>query len=179
MASKQNAPITDIDISEFETSKQEFIKNVRLGYEKFLTDNGVDLESEIRAKLLGEKKAKKLAKKQESFRVTRLGIVSDMLCELEYKFSDKINEFYGDLLDVEIISEWYYNDCNVTIELVWSDKTLCITNYDGILKISGGEKGLRKYIKSNTELIRDFINISDEYYYLNDEYYTSSSKNSE
>ena len=179
MASKQNAPITDIDISEFETSKQEFIKNVRLGYEKFLVDNGVDLESEIRAKLLGEKKAKKLAKKQESFRVTRLGIVSDMLCELEYKFSDKINEFYGDLIDVEIISEWYYNDCNVTIELVWSNKTLCITNYDGILKISGGEKGLRKYIKSNTELIRDFINVSDEYYYLNDEYYTSSSKNSE
>lgn len=177
MESTQNASITDI--SQFENSKQEFIKNVRLSYEKFLTDNGVDLESEFRTKLLNDKKAKKLAKKQETYRVARLGIVSDMLCELEYKFSDKINEFHGDLLDVEIISEWYYNDCNVTIELVWSDKTLCITNYDGELKISGGKKDLRKFIKSNTELIRDFINVSDEYYYLNDEYYTSSSNNSE
>ena len=177
MASKQNVSITDI--GQFEISKQEFIKSVRLSYEKFLMDNSVDLESEIRAKILQDKKAKKLAKKQETYRVARLGIVSDMLCELEYTFSDKINEFYGDLLDVEIISEWHYKDCNVTIELVWSDNTLCITNYDGELKISGGKKDLRKFIKSNTELIRDFINVSDEYYYLNDEYYTSSSKNSE
>jgi hypothetical protein len=173
-------------VEQFETSKQEFIQNVRRGYEQFLKDNGVDLESEIRSKVLEEikqKKAKKLEKKQqeklESFRVIRLGIVSDMLCELEYTFSDKINEFYGDLIDVEIISEWYYNDCNVTIELVWSDKTLCITNYDGELKISGGKKDLRKFIKSDTELIQNFIDVSDEYYYLNDEYYTSSSKNSE
>ena len=170
-------------VEQFETSKQEFIQNVRRVYEQFLTDNGIDLESEIRGKVLQEikkKKAKKLEKKQqEELRVIRLGIVSDMLCELEYTFSDKINEFYGDLLDVEIISEWHYNDCNVTIELTWSDKTLCITNYDGELKISGGKKDLRKFIKSNTELIQKFIDVSDEYYYLNDEYYTSSSKNSE
>jgi hypothetical protein len=170
-------------VEQFESSKQEFIQNVRRGYEQFLKDNGVDLESEIRGKVLQEikqKKVKKLEKKQqEELRVIRLGIVSEMLCELEYTFSDKINEFYGDLFDVEIISEWYYNDCNVTIELTWSNKTLCITNYDGELKISGGKRDLRKFIKSNTELIQKFIDVSDEYYYLNDEYYTSSSKNSE
>jgi hypothetical protein len=170
-------------VEQFESSKQEFIQNIRISYEQFLKDNGVDLESEIRGKVLEEikqKKAKKLEKKQqEELRVIRLGIVSDMLCELEYKFSDKINEFYGDLFDVEIISEWYYNDCNVTIEFTWSNKTLCITNYDGELKISGGKRDLRKFIKSNTELIQKFIDVSDEYYYLNEEYYTSSSKNSE
>jgi hypothetical protein len=170
-------------VEQFESSKQEFIQNVRRDYEQFLKDNGVDLESEIRGKVLQEikqKKAKKLEKKQqEELRVIRLGIVSEMLCELEYTFSDKINEFYGDLFDVEIISEWYYNDCNVTIEFTWSNKTLCITNYDGELKISGGKRDLRKFIKSNTELIQKFIDVSDEYYYLNDEYYTSSSKNSE
>lgn len=173
-------------VEQFETIKQEFIQNVRLSYEQFLKDNGVDLESEIRGKVLQEikqKKAKKLEKKQqeelESARVIRLGIVSDMLCELEYKFSDKINEFYGDLFDVEIISEWYYNNSNVTIEFTWGTKSLRITNYDGELKIRGGKKELRKFIKSNTDLIQNFIDVSDEYYYLNDEYYTSSSKNSE
>ncbi len=180
MASTQN-------IEQFEASKREFIQTVCLSYEKFLKDNGVDLESEIRAKVLEEikqKKAKKQENKQkkaqlESFRLTRLGFVSDMLCELEYKFSDKVQEFYGDLVDVEIISEWYYNDCNVTIEVMWNDKTLYITNYDGVLKITGGNKELRKYIKSDKKMVKDFIDVSDEYYYLNDEYYTSSSKNSE
>jgi hypothetical protein len=163
------------DANTFETSKQEFIQNVRQCYEKFLNDNGVDLESEIRKKVLKEikqkKKEKQLRKQKEYFRVSQIGIVSDMLCELEDKFVEKINKFYGDFMDVEIISEWYYKDCNVTIELVWDDKTLLITNYDGILKISGDSKDLRKFIKSDKELIQEFINVSDEYYYLNDEYY--------
>jgi hypothetical protein len=161
-------------VDTFETSKQEFIQGVRLSYEKFLKDNGVDLENEIRDKVLKEikkKKAKKQEDKLESFRVTRLGIVSDMLCELEYNFSDKVNEFYGDIIDVEIISEWYYNDCDVTIEIMWDDKTLHITNHDGELKINGGTKDLRKYIKSDKELVKKFLDVSDEYYYLNDEYY--------
>lgn len=169
MASKQ----------QFESSKQEFIQSVRKGYEKFLKDNGVDLENEIRVKVLNEikqKKAKKLENKQqkeklESFRANRLEIVSDMLCDLENQFVDKIQEFYGDLVDLEIISEWYYNDCNVTIEIMWDDKTLYITNYDGVLKISGGNKELRKYIKGHKKLTKEFLDVSDEYYYLNDEYY--------
>jgi hypothetical protein len=172
-------------VDKFETSKQEFIENVRRVYEQFLKDNGVDIENEIRSKVLIEiknNKAKKLEKKKdklESVRMIRLGNVSDMLCELEYKFSDKINEFYGDIIDLEIISEWYYNDCNVTIEFIWNTKSLRITNYDGELKISGGTKELRKYIKSNKKLTKEFLDLSDEYYYLNDDYYTSSSKNSE
>lgn len=172
MASKQ----------QFNNSKQEFIQTVRQGYEKFLKDCGVDLESEIRAKVLDEikqKKAKKLEKKklkvQEMVRMHRLQYGSDMLCELENRFVDKVHEFYGDLVDVDIISEWYYKDCNVTIEIMWDDKTLYITNYDGNLKISGGVKNLRKYIKSDKGLIKDFLDSSDDYYYLNDEYYTSSS----
>lgn len=178
-------------MEQFEISKQEFIQTVRRGYEKFLKDNGIDLEGEIRAKVLHkikQKKAKKQEKKlekkqendlQESYRLVRLGIISDMLYDVENKFVDKVQEFYGDLVDVEIISEWYYNDCNVTINIMWDDKTLDITNYDGVLKISGGKKELRKYIKSDKDLVKEFLDASDEYYYLNDEYYTSSSKNSE
>lgn len=159
----------------FESSKKEFIQNVRASYEKFLTDNGIDLESEIRQKVLKEikkaKKDKKLQKKrEEEYRVTRIGIVSDMLCDIENGFADKIQEFYGDLVDVEIISEWYYSNCNVTMVFDWNDKTLNITNYDGDLKMSGGTKELRKYIKSHKFLIKEFIDVSDEYYYLNDDY---------
>jgi hypothetical protein len=172
-------PVQEVNVStNFETSKQEFIQNVRQSYEKFLKEHGVDLENEIRKKVLKEIKQKKADKKslkqknkQEAFRLTRIGIVSDMLCELEYKFSDKINEFYGDLSDVEIISEWYYTNCNVTIDLVWYDNTLRVTNNDGKLNIRGGTKELRKFIKSDKVLIREFIDASDEYYYLNDEYY--------
>ena len=164
---------------QFETSKQEFIQGVRLSYEKFLKENGVDIESEIRDKVLKkikQKKAKKLEKQQrelekENFRVIQLEIVSNILCELENTFVDKVNEFYGDIIDVEIISEWYYNDCDVTIEIMWDDKTLHITNHDGELKINGGTKVLRKYIKSDKELMKKFLDVSDEYYYLNDEYY--------
>ena len=183
MASTQQVNIIE---EQFETSKKEFIQSVRLGYERFLKENGVDLESEIRTKVRDEikqkkeKKANKLKEEeQEQFRVIRLGLVCDMLCELEYRISDRINEFYGDLVDVEIISEWYYNDCNVTMEFMWGNKKLNITNYDGQLQISGGKKELRKYIKTHKKLMKEFLDVSDEYYYLNDEYYTSSSKNSE
>jgi hypothetical protein len=171
MATKQHKNTNDL----FEASKNEFIQNVRATYEKFLSDNGVDLENEIRQKVLKElklaKKEKKLQKKQkEDFRVARIGIVSDILCDVENSVADKIQEFYGDLVDLDIISEWYYQDCNVTIVFYWNDNTLKITNYDGVLKMSGDTKELRKYIKSHKELIRDFIDASDEYYYLHDDY---------
>jgi hypothetical protein len=149
-------------MEQFEKSKNEFIQSVCKSYEKFLEQNGVDIIGEIRTKAINE-----YLDRKESDRVYHLSKESEMLCELENTFVDKVQEFYGDLVDVEIISEWYFRNGNVTIELMWDDKTLHITNYYGQLKISGGKKMLRKYIKSHKELIKEFMYVSNKYYSLN------------
>ena len=159
----------------FETSKQEFIKTVCQGYEKFLNENDVDVENlledirdRIRSKNVEEKR-----------RFDMLEIASNKLFNIEARFVDRINKYYGDLVDVEIISEWYYHDCCIIMEFLWNDKTLQVMNINGKLKIIGCSKKLRLFIKSDTDLKKDFIDASNNYYELNENYYTSDAKYSE
>lgn len=162
-----------MDQSSFETSKQQFIETVRQAYEKFLIYNGVDLEN------LLEDIRDRSKKQQEKSRLEMLEISSKKLFDIEARFNDKIQEYYGDLVDVEIISEWYYHDSGVIMDFVWKDKTLQVMNVDGKLKIRYGSKKLRLFIKSDKDLKKDFIDASNEYYELNENYYTSEAKYSE
>jgi hypothetical protein len=159
--------------SSFETSKQQFIGTVREAYEKFLIDNGVDLEH------LLEDIRNRSKKQQEKRRLEMLEIASNKLFYIEARFNDRIQEYYGDLVDVEIISEWYYNDSCIIMEFMWNSKSLWIMNIDGKLKIRGGSKKLRLFIKSDTDLKKDFIDESNNYYQLSENYYTAEAKYSE
>lgn len=158
--------------SSFEISKRQFIETVRGGYEKFLIDNGVNLEH------LLEDVCSRCKKEKEKCRLEMLEFTSNKLFDVEAQFTDKIQEYYGDMCDVEIISEWYYTDSCVIMEFMWNDKTLQIINLDGYLKIRGGLKKLRMFIKSDKDLIYDFIEVSNKYYELS-ENYTSEAKYSE
>ena len=159
--------------SHFETSKQQFIKTVCEGYEKFLIDNVVDLED------LLEDIRNPRKNEREKRRLDMLEIASNELFDIEARFVDRIHKYYGDLVDVEIISEWYYHNCCITMEFMWNDKTLLVMNIDGKLKIIGSSKKLRLFIKSDKDLKKDFIAASNNYYELNENYYTSDAKYSE
>jgi hypothetical protein len=159
--------------SSFESSKKQFIETVCGGYEKFLIDTGVNLEhllEDIRNRRKNEK---------EKCRLEMLEFASNKLFDLEAQFTDKIQAYYGDLCDLEIISEWYYDDSCIIMEFMWNNKTLQIINLDGKLKIRGGLKKLRMFIKSDKDLIYDFIEVSNKYYELSENYYTVDAKYSE
>jgi hypothetical protein len=149
--------------SNFGTSKQQFIETVCKGYEKFLIDNVVDLENLLEDIRNPRKNV------EEKRRLDMLEIASNELFDIEARFVDRIHKYYGDLVDVEIISEWYYHDCSITMEFMWNDKTLLVMNIDGKLKIIGSSKKFRLFIKSDKDLKKDFIDASNNYYEVDEQ----------
>ena len=74
--------------SNFETSKQQFIKTVCQGYEKFLIENDVDVED-----LLEDIRIRISSKKQEEKRrFDMLETASNKLFNIEARFVDRIQK---------------------------------------------------------------------------------------
>jgi GTP1/Obg family GTP-binding protein len=155
---------------QFEVSKKVFIDTVAEAYKKFLKDNGRDLEKEIRKKLIKERRIRR----EQNYRLKEQELIANEMFLLEYEMSEQIQEFYGDLNDIDLDCEWYISEGMLFIKFTWNEYEMILSNKDGKAKLSGGPKKLRVHLK-NSESLKKFVEL-DKRYYMVDEGFKSSVK---
>lgn len=90
--------------------------------------------------------------------------ISNELFNVENIICEEIQEFYGDVNDIDLISsEWGINEGMLYMLFNWNDIEMKLWNDNGKAKLDGCPKHLYTYLK-HKDSIKEFVSLDLQYY---------------
>jgi hypothetical protein len=94
--------------------------------------------------------------------------ISNELFDVENIICEEIQEFYGDVNDIDLISsEWGISEGMVFMIFKWNDIEMKLWNDNGKAKLDGCPKYLKNYLK-NKDCIKEFVSLDLQYYNIDE-----------